>query len=376
MATEITPKLKLLTDSSAKIKTIIPREVSLKKNYLCSVIPSVEWSGMLFYTLEGDLDDPKSMVITLTDIHPMDKGSSAATTYKLDAATIVDLFDSKPHLMEQRLAHIHSHCTFGVFFSGTDTDELVENAPNHNGYLSLIVNNKGDIQGKIAFMGKSQEEVSRKISFNTIAGKLLEFLTPTKTEEDVVIAYDLEIVEEKPDSVTDSVFLAQVDEINKPKSYGKDSSNYPMKTSQKVGFQKTSGKKTLTMTDTWSENDIESFIMLLITDSIISEVPPTGLWGELHDWEKSTTKSIYPATKNNLEPLVQKYIDENYELIFSIVLGEEYRGYPYQNRMMNDLLKGVIKKLRIYSTMDAVQVMADYLEEIMKVELSLTPKYR
>jgi len=264
----------------------------------------------------------------------------------------------------------------GVFFSGTDTDELVENAPNHNGYLSLIVNNKGDIQGKIAFMGKSQEEVSRKISFNTIAGKLLEFLTPTKTEEDVVIAYDLEIVEEKPDSVTDSVFLAQVDEINKPKSYGKDSSNYPMKTSQKVGFQKTSGKKTLTMTDTWSENDIESFIMLLITDSIISEVPPTGLWGELHDWEKSTTKSIYPATKNNLEPLVQKYIDENYELIFSIVLGEEYRGYPYQNRMMNDLLKGVIKKLRIYSTMDAVQVMADYLEEIMKVELSLTPKYR
>lgn len=49
--------------------------------------------------------------------------------------------EGNEHLEECRIGHIHSHNTMGVFFSGTDWGELEDNAPNHNYYLSLIVNN-------------------------------------------------------------------------------------------------------------------------------------------------------------------------------------------------------------------------------------------
>ena len=40
-----------------------------------------------------------------------------------------------------KVGHIHSHNVMRVFFSGTDMDELHDNAPSHNFYVSLIVNN-------------------------------------------------------------------------------------------------------------------------------------------------------------------------------------------------------------------------------------------
>ena len=45
-----------------------------------------------------------------------------------------------------------------VFFSGTDWSELEDNAPNHNYYLSLIVNNFMDFCAKVCFVAKAQNE--------------------------------------------------------------------------------------------------------------------------------------------------------------------------------------------------------------------------
>ena len=42
-----------------------------------------------------------------------------------------------------------------VFFSGTDTSELEDNSENHNFYLSVIVNNAGNITGKVGITATS-----------------------------------------------------------------------------------------------------------------------------------------------------------------------------------------------------------------------------
>ena len=45
-----------------------------------------------------------------------------------------------------------------VFFSGTDWSELEDNAPNHNYYLSLIVNNFMDFCAKVCFIAEAKNE--------------------------------------------------------------------------------------------------------------------------------------------------------------------------------------------------------------------------
>ena len=169
MAEQVIKKAPLrLLESVLKPKLIIPIEVSKKKDYLCTIIPDVEWSGILFYKVEGDLDKVESLVFTAVDIHPMDKGTGTATSYKFDGSEVVDIFADKPELMDCRFGHVHSHNKMGVFFSGTDNDELRDNAPNHNIYLSLIVNNAGDTLAKIAILSKLVIESKQIISFKGI----------------------------------------------------------------------------------------------------------------------------------------------------------------------------------------------------------------
>ena len=66
-----------------------------------------------------------------------------------------------PQLMEDqgkwKMGHIHSHHNMSTFFSGTDTDELHENAVNYLYYLSLIVNFSGKYSAKIAVHTKEED---------------------------------------------------------------------------------------------------------------------------------------------------------------------------------------------------------------------------
>lgn len=131
----------------------MPQKVLNQIKWLCREIPKVEWSGILFYTVEGSIKDPKNMVITLQDILPMHKGSATYTEYTFDSR-VLDYLEENEDL---KLGHIHSHNTMNVYFSGTDWSELEDNSPNHNFYLSLIVNNFMDFCAKVAFIAESTE---------------------------------------------------------------------------------------------------------------------------------------------------------------------------------------------------------------------------
>lgn len=133
----------------------IPQEFADKIRFLCKSIPKHEWSGVLFYEIEGTIKDVEKMKITLKDILLMNKGTATFTSFDWDEDVVNYQMDN-PEAMEWKIGHIHSHNTMNVFFSGTDWEELNDNCPQHNLYLSVIVNNYLDIAAKVAFTAESQ----------------------------------------------------------------------------------------------------------------------------------------------------------------------------------------------------------------------------
>lgn len=143
-----------------KIALEIPQEMIDKIKFLCKSIPKLEWSGVLFYEVEGSIRDTSNMKIILRDILLMDRGSAAYTSFDWDEDVVTFQMDN-PHVMDWKIGHIHSHNTMNVFFSGTDWSELNDNCTAHNFYLSVIVNNYLDVAAKIAFTAESQKFVCK-----------------------------------------------------------------------------------------------------------------------------------------------------------------------------------------------------------------------
>lgn len=85
-------------------KLFVPRKVEEKIRYLCRKFPTLEWSGILFTTHEGNFEDG-SLKITCQDIYPMDLGSSTYTEFKTDEtvagyiAENIDLFTCDMNLI-------------------------------------------------------------------------------------------------------------------------------------------------------------------------------------------------------------------------------------------------------------------------------------
>lgn len=113
----------------------------------CSVINTNEWSGRLYYKVTSASEDLTEIVLDAVDVLLLDEGSPGYTIYKTDPRTTDYMMDNM-ELMTCKIAHLHSHNKMGVFFSGTDTSELLENSEVFDIYVSVIVNNKFDIIGK------------------------------------------------------------------------------------------------------------------------------------------------------------------------------------------------------------------------------------
>lgn len=119
---------------------------------MCSKISDKEWSGMLFYNIEGTIKDVPNMIITPSEIFLRDIGTKVSTAFEYDEECMG--FVEKNDLYTTRHGMVHSHNTMPVFFSVTDIDELQDNVGNHNIYLSLVVNNYMDMTAKVVFIAK------------------------------------------------------------------------------------------------------------------------------------------------------------------------------------------------------------------------------
>jgi len=135
--------------SNAKPKLIISQNVIDEIKYLNSQNENNEWSGVLWYTIEGDVNDVSTLVCTAKAIHLMDIGTSGFTKFKYDSSVMAFL-DSKIEELgldemetweNWKHGHCHSHHNMSPTPSPTDGEEIEDNIKNHPAYLTLITNN-------------------------------------------------------------------------------------------------------------------------------------------------------------------------------------------------------------------------------------------
>lgn len=161
----MTPKEPLpLKKNPTSFNLVIPREVEAKIRHLCTVVHDVEWSGTLFYTVAGSLDDG-TFEATCVDICVMDIGTGGFTNFN-DTSDIIDYRIShgllRPGVYE---GLIHSHNNMAAFFSGVDVSTLIKEGSDLNHFLSLIVCNAGQYVARITRKLKEKVKAEHLITY-------------------------------------------------------------------------------------------------------------------------------------------------------------------------------------------------------------------
>lgn len=171
--------------NSASFDLVIPESVEAKIRHLCNRVHDVEWSGTLFYTVEGSLDDG-TFKATCIDICVMDIGTSGYTEFKDTEDIIAYRLEHRETLLREGVYEglIHSHNTFRAFFSGTDESTLISEGSDLNHFLSLIVNNDGQYVARITRKLKSKIKAEAHIVYT----KTLEY--DTYENQTVIISND------------------------------------------------------------------------------------------------------------------------------------------------------------------------------------------
>lgn len=117
-------------------------EESLEKiiRHICARYPDNEFSGTLFYTVEGNFEDG-SLVVRGKDFYVQDIGESTYTEFQNDVTLA-------SYMVEHELwgcctGLMHSHNKMQTFFSSTDINTLHSEGDEQNHFVSLIINNDG-----------------------------------------------------------------------------------------------------------------------------------------------------------------------------------------------------------------------------------------
>lgn len=191
--TKKTPVLSLVK-LDTKYKLVIPPFVEQKIRHLCNRIWEKEWSGTLFYTVEGSFEDG-SLVVTCADIFVMDIGNATYTEFDM-SPDVMTYMTEHPELMECQMGLIHSHNNMSTFFSGTDTATLKEEGKDRNHFVSLIVNNAGSYTAAITRKVKSKRVVNETFSYESFEGVLVEATDSWEVEVEEIQYFHFDITKE------------------------------------------------------------------------------------------------------------------------------------------------------------------------------------
>lgn len=165
----------LLSENALKIKCKIEEKAKNVIANMCYISPDLEWSGIMLYKTLGHISNPKNLVFEIKDIIPMNIGIKTYTSYEFNknknipgvvnntekyADKHIDYIMQYPEAADWDIGNIHSHNTFDVFFSAEDMKDLETNCKSTNYYFSLIVNNRGDLKGKVSILAKGSSETT------------------------------------------------------------------------------------------------------------------------------------------------------------------------------------------------------------------------
>lgn len=119
------------------MKLLITNKFQEFVNMFHRIVGKTEWSGTLFYKIEGELLTPDCKFIPQY-IYPMDVGTSASTKFEY-SNEILNAYDIFPDAEDCKEGLVHTHHSMGASFSNVDQSEIIENAENYDVYLSLVV---------------------------------------------------------------------------------------------------------------------------------------------------------------------------------------------------------------------------------------------
>ena len=215
---EKTPTKLPLIKGRSTYKMVIPAEVERQIRFLCERVWDTEWSGVLFYNYNGNLEDG-SLKITCVDIYPMDIGSSTYTEFNM-SPDVISYMTSKPELLDCKMGLIHSHNNMSTFFSGTDQNTLQEEGAERNHFVSLIVNNAGKYTAGITRKIKYKKSIT--YSYESFSG-IVDVPTPAESEGEAIEWFELNIEIQGEPNDEMKLISNRLDEIkkNKPKAYNK-----------------------------------------------------------------------------------------------------------------------------------------------------------
>ena len=190
--------IELIKNEAIKKPTLlIEKALHEKIIYLCSRISSVEWSGVLFYEMEGTLGEDLKIIakdLLLLNIH-----ASTYTEYENDT-TDIPAYMVEHGLTHAYQGHIHSHNTMATFFSNTDTATLKEEGAKRPHFLSLIVNNANKYTACIT----AKAEVEENLIFKGFSGNVLNIQVPEDSAKRVSVHYvSTEIICENDESLVE-----------------------------------------------------------------------------------------------------------------------------------------------------------------------------
>jgi hypothetical protein len=176
---------------------VISAEAMYQIQYYLRKFPSNEWSGVLVYeVIKGDLLNIQDMVCYVRYVYLSDIGTGGYTEFTT-SGDLMYLFDEYPKAIDMRLGFIHSHHGMGTSFSGTDMEELQENAPQHLYYLSLIVSHRPEFSAKLAFQGKKMS--THVQSFRNIDDQVQG--TTYSMQSDVIFIANMNVYQEMDPSL-------------------------------------------------------------------------------------------------------------------------------------------------------------------------------
>lgn len=213
---EVKPVLELVHRQDM-FKIVIPVEVEKKIRFLCKNIWDVEWSGVLFYKVEGAFED-KSLTIRCVDLFQMDIGTSTYTEFNVSPDMATYMVDH-PELLEEGIYQglIHSHNNMATFFSGTDTATLSAEGNDMAHFVSLIVNNAGKYTAGITRKYKCVQTVSEKYTYPTWNGEVREGVETFDIEEEKLEWFNLNIVFEDATDDFETEMMERLKEIKESK---------------------------------------------------------------------------------------------------------------------------------------------------------------
>lgn len=367
-------------------KLILPQHVINQITYLHSYIGKKEWSGILLYdVVKGNPSKPSEFVLRAEHIFLMDIGSAGFTEYETDG-DIVDIYDNIDRAMEMKIGHVHTHHDMSAYFSGTDTEELMQNSDKHNYYLSLIVNFSGNYVAKVAFI--SENDTTSQMHYIDDNGRFKKFTQKVKKKNLVTINMDIVL------EYSDKFFYDRIKQVEKKiedknkREIASRTKYQPYKTSK---YDRTFVQRSFMDEDRRFYEDVKSTKvnpetidpenmtdaqielltanLLSINNELNERRTVYGILSELHNTKDSELELYYDYFFDNLGEIIDEFFGGTFvdlsepvqrlvfkEIVMSIRRYEDYAAFK-------DIVERIVKIIDIYIEYYFIEEEQDVLEK-------------